>query len=99
MRIRLRCSNFNTGERLGALATYVRPHAPSLHPVFYLKRWAGADGKLCEYSRPHGETAKGLRKAPKSTAFVRDLYTIPGAPPEAAQFVEKRFMKLTDDWA
>jgi Protein of unknown function (DUF4238) len=68
-------------------------------PVFYLKRWAGADGKLCEYSRPHGETTKGLRKAPKSTAFVRDLYTIPGAPPEAAQFVEKRFMKLTDDWA
>jgi hypothetical protein len=67
-------------------------------PVFYLKRWTGADGKLCEYSRPHGQII-ALRKAPKSTAFVRDLYTIPGVPREAAQFVEKRFMKLTDDWA
>lgn len=67
-------------------------------PIFYLKRWTGTDGKLCEYSQPHAQT-KVLRKAPRSTAFVRGLYTVPGVPPEAAQFVEKKFMKLTDDWA
>jgi uncharacterized protein DUF4238 len=22
-------------------------------PVFYLKQWAGADGRLCQYSRPY----------------------------------------------
>jgi hypothetical protein len=67
-------------------------------PIFYLRRWTGADGLLCEYSRPYKEV-KAMRKAPKRTAYVRELYTVPGVPPSLAQFVEKQFMRATDDWA
>ena len=66
-------------------------------PIFYLKPWCGADGKLCEPRRwPDG--VKAMRKAPKATAFERDLYKVPGMPEERAQDVEKRVMGVTDDW-
>jgi hypothetical protein len=67
-------------------------------PVFYLKRWAGADGLLCEYSRPHNDV-KVLRKSPKATGYVRGLYNIPGLPPKLAGQLETRFLSLADDWA
>lgn len=67
-------------------------------PVFYLKQWTGQDGKLCEYSRPYMET-KAKRKHPRGTAYVDELYTIPGLPAEQARFVEKRFMQAVDNWA
>jgi Protein of unknown function (DUF4238) len=67
-------------------------------PIFYSKQWAGPDGKLCEYSRPYGET-KAKRKHPSGTGYVNGLYTIPGLPPEQSQFVEKRFMQAVDNWA
>jgi hypothetical protein len=34
-----------------------------------------------------------------ATGYVDGLYTIPGLTPEDAQFVEREFMKLVDDWA
>jgi hypothetical protein len=67
-------------------------------PVFYLKPWAGADGRLCEYSRTY-KVVKSKRKYPNATGYVRDLYTVANLPPELAQFVEKTFMKKTDDLA
>jgi Protein of unknown function (DUF4238) len=67
-------------------------------PIFYLKQWAGLDGKLCEYSRPYRET-KAKRKHQSGTGYVDGLYTIPGLPPEQSQFVEKRFMQAVDNWA
>jgi Protein of unknown function (DUF4238) len=67
-------------------------------PIFYLKQWTGADGKLCEYSRPYRE-AKAKRKHPSGTGYVDGLYTITGLPFEQAQFVEKRFMQAVDNWA
>jgi hypothetical protein len=67
-------------------------------PVFYLKRWAGQDGRLCEYSRPWKET-KAKRKSPAGTGYVDGLYTVPNLQPEHAQFVEKRFMQAVDNWA
>ncbi len=74
-------------------------------PVFYLKRWTSADGKLCEYTRPIHEVTKVplatqvSRKAPKATAFVKGLYTVPGVPEDRAQYVEKKFLGPVDDWA
>jgi Protein of unknown function (DUF4238) len=67
-------------------------------PIFYLRQWAGPDGKLCEYSRPYAET-KAKRKHPSGTGYVAGLYTIPGISPEQSQFVEKRFMQAVDNWA
>jgi hypothetical protein len=67
-------------------------------PVFYLKRWTGPDGRLCEYSRPYKET-KAKRKHPAATAYVEGLYTVSGLPPERTQFVEKQFMQMVDSGA
>ncbi|MGC2776400.1 MAG: DUF4238 domain-containing protein [Bradyrhizobium sp.] len=67
-------------------------------PVFYLKQWAGRDGRLCEYSRPYGET-KVKRKHPAATAYLGNLYTVPGLPIEQTQFVEKQFMQTVDSRA
>jgi len=60
--------------------------------------WTGADGRLCEYSRPYKST-KAKRKHPSATAYVHGLYTVPGLPQDQAQYVEKRFMQVTDDLA
>jgi Protein of unknown function (DUF4238) len=67
-------------------------------PVFYLKQWTGRDGRLCEYSRPYRET-KVKRKHPAATAYVDNLYMVPGLPIEQTQFVEKQFMQTVDSGA
>lgn len=67
-------------------------------PVFYLKQWTGGDGRLCEYSRPYMET-KVKRKHPAATAYVDNLYTVPGLRMEQTQFVEKQFMQTVDSGA
>jgi Protein of unknown function (DUF4238) len=67
-------------------------------PVFYLKRWAGEDGRLCRFSRPHDEI-KARRVGPKKTAYIERLYETPGLPPEHAQQVEERFMQPLDTFA
>jgi Protein of unknown function (DUF4238) len=71
------------------------PHRHHYIPVFYLKKWAGPDGQLCEYSRPYNET-KAKRKHPAATAYVDNLYAVPGLAPEHTQFVEKKFMQMVD---
>jgi hypothetical protein len=67
-------------------------------PVFYTKRWAGTDGRLCEYSRPYRQT-KPRRVHPDATGYVRGLYTIPGVPPEIAEHLERRFLLYADSAA
>jgi hypothetical protein len=67
-------------------------------PIFYLQRWIGEDKRLCEFSRPY-KIVRPYRKHPSATGYEDGLYTIPGLPPQEAQFVEKSFMKATDDWA
>jgi hypothetical protein len=69
-------------------------------PVFYLSRWAGSDGCICRFSRPHGDEVKAKRVVPKGTAFEPRLYETRGLPPERAQTVETNFMaKLDSDAA
>jgi hypothetical protein len=67
-------------------------------PVFYLKQWTGADGRLCEFSRPY-DRVKPRRVHPDGTGYVHGLYSIPGLSPDLAQIVETNFMKVTDNWA
>jgi hypothetical protein len=67
-------------------------------PVFYLKGWTRADGRLCELSRPYRRVVP-TRKHPGATGFKPDLYRIDGVPEEVCQVVETVFMKQTDDQA
>src|SRR5262245_5952592 len=42
---------------------------------------------------------KAKRRSPKGTGYVNSLYTVPGVPLDQAQFVEKEFLRLVEDWA
>lgn len=76
-------------------------NAPRDHhfiPAFYLKQWAGPDGKLIEYARKGGKLiAKPI--GPRGTGFERDLYAFPELPPEQAQFMEEEFFAFADQKA
>jgi len=37
-------------------------------PVFYLKQWAGVDGRVCEFSKPY-DRVKPRRAHPDGTAY------------------------------
>jgi len=67
-------------------------------PVFYSKRWAGPDGRLCEFSRPY-DVVKPRRTHPDGTGFVRGLYTLPNAPPGKEHIIETHLMGSVDSWA
>ncbi len=68
-------------------------------PVFYLKRWAGADGCLEQYRRFAGREIKPRRLAPAGTGYSDDLYAMPGLSAELAQQVEALFMQGVDGLA
>lgn len=76
-------------------------NAPRDHhfiPAFYLKQWAGPDGKLVEYTRKGGKLiAKPV--GPRSTGYERDLYAFPELPPDAAQYLEQMFFAYADQKA
>jgi len=82
------------------MSTIPRPAGEKHHylPVFYLKRWAGRDGRLCEYSRPQ-DAVKPRMTHPSGTGYERDLYKINGLRPESSQLLERRFMKAVDQRA
>ncbi|MBS0377137.1 MAG: DUF4238 domain-containing protein [Proteobacteria bacterium] len=68
-------------------------------PIFYLKRWAGADGKVAVYSRKGGRVIVS-RLSPRSTGFERGLYTLDRVEPATRQAVETEFFnKQIDDRA
>ena len=67
-------------------------------PQFFSRLWAGRDGKLCEYSRPHKQLV-ARRKPPKAVGFEFDLYSLPGAVPEDLAFLEDRFFAIGDQRA
>lgn len=68
-------------------------------PVFYLSRWAGADGKVCRFLKVHGDVVKAKRVVPKGTAFEPGLYELSGLPPDRAQAMEREFMAKLDNEA
>jgi hypothetical protein len=65
-------------------------------PVFYLQEWTGADGRLCEFSRPY-DSVKPKRTHPGGTAYVRGLYTVPRNDPRVAEYIEREFFRVTDN--
>jgi hypothetical protein len=67
-------------------------------PEFYLKRWAGADGRLCEYSRPYKDV-KARMTYPGGTGYMRGLYTLEGATPDTADTFENDFLSIADGTA
>ena len=74
------------------------PNAPKKHhfiPKFYLKRWTGTDGKLCEFCRRR-QLVETRRCYPSATGYEENLYMIDHVPPEESQVVEQRFMSRVD---
>lgn len=67
-------------------------------PTFYLRRWAGSDGRICEFSRPYREV-KPYRKMPEAAGFKRDLYTVPGMEPGMQSVLEDVVFKRIDQHA
>jgi Protein of unknown function (DUF4238) len=78
-------------------------------PVYYLKSWTGADGRLCEFSRPYAlkpgqvmpakVSVKPRRTHPDGTGYIRGLNTFRSLPAPLADFLENRFLKRSDDFA
>jgi hypothetical protein len=67
-------------------------------PVFYSQEWAGPDGRVCEFSRPY-DVIKPKRVHPDGTGYVRGLYTVPRNDPRVSEFIEREFLKITDNGA
>src|SRR5216684_538728 len=60
-------------------------------PVFYLRQWCNADGKVVRYYRPHKDVVASPI-APDNTGYEPFLYTLPGNPPGKEQVIETEFM-------
>lgn len=78
------------------------PNPPDKHhylPIFYLKRWAGSDNRICEFSRPYHNVVKPRRVFPAQTGYVRRLYTLRGLPPDIANNIETAFFRVVDSEA
>jgi len=68
-------------------------------PRFFIARWAGADGLVAEFRRPH-EALAVRYCSPAATGFVIDLYTNEtAADPAARQVLEMLFLQQVDDLA
>lgn len=83
---------------LASMCEIQKPNEPHRHhycPQFFTKRWAGADGKLCVFSRPH-KAVISRRKRPVETGWVDSLYTIHVLPAEHREYIETQFFKRVD---
>jgi uncharacterized protein DUF4238 len=68
--------------------------APNKHhylPVFYLNHWAGKDGRVVRFYRPH-RSVVASPITPLNTGFEDGLYALDGVAPEQRQVVETQFM-------
>ena len=85
-------------RRSGHLSDISTPRDHHFIPAFYLKQWAGPDGKLIEYTRKGGKLiAKSV--GPKSTGYERDLYAFPELRPDVVQYLEQVFFAYADQKA
>jgi hypothetical protein len=65
-------------------------------PQFYLRQWAGADGRLFRYHRPNDQTVVS-KHSPEYTGFEDYLYTVRGR--DDPQIIEKGFFSNVDNYA
>lgn len=75
------------------------PKAHHYLPQFYLRRWAGVDGKVCRYSKPHGPEVKTKRIAPAGTGFETGLYKVRDESAPFENQMEKDFFSRIDSEA
>ncbi|TPI64450.1 DUF4238 domain-containing protein [Mesorhizobium sp. B3-1-7] len=68
-------------------------------PVFYLRRWALADERLVEFSKPFGEVVKPKRVHPEGTGYISRLYAVQGLPDDVAHEMEREFLSPIDSKA
>ncbi|MGD1017372.1 MAG: DUF4238 domain-containing protein [Roseiarcus sp.] len=75
-------------------------------PEFYLRRWAGQDGRVCQFARPSKAAVRGalapvkaLRRHPSQTGFEVDLYALNSIAVEGRAYLEEKFFKLVDQEA
>lgn len=79
-----------------------RQQQPLYHhylPSFYQARWAGEDGRLRRFSKPHQNKITTKWVSPEVSGGEDLLYTDHAAPPEAAQSMESGFMSPLDSLA
>lgn len=72
------------------------PRKHHYKPVFFLSRWVGRDGRLCEMKLIRGKLA-AKRRHPEGTGYVKDLYRTDGVPEEISQVLETNFMSPLDN--
>jgi Protein of unknown function (DUF4238) len=60
-------------------------------PVFYLKQWCGADGKVARYYRPYRDVVASAR-IPENTGYEPNLNTLEGFPTELRASIETHYM-------
>ena len=60
-------------------------------PVFYLRQWCDAAGKVTRYYRPNVEVVASLI-TPENTGYEPHLYTLDGYPADQKQWIEKHYM-------
>jgi hypothetical protein len=73
------------------------PYKHHYLPIFYLTQWAGPDGKLTRYYRPHQDVV-ATPVSPANTGFEPALYRLEGYQPEIMNAVEKEYMaKVVDE--
>jgi hypothetical protein len=65
-------------------------------PQFYLRQWAGSDGRLFRYYRPHDRVVVS-NPTPEYTGFEDYLYTVKN--PNDPQILEKKFFSKLDNYA
>jgi Protein of unknown function (DUF4238) len=66
-------------------------------PVFYLKQWAGPNGKITAFRRPHGDRVVATPKPPTHTGYDRGLYWMEGMKdPDASNRIETVVMGRID---
>ena len=68
-------------------------------PEFYLKQWAGPDGRIYEFFRRYKGVVTPRPTHPAGTGYVENLYTLTGFPAETAQLLENKFFRVTDQFA
>jgi hypothetical protein len=78
------------------VSTHVRHH---YLPEFYLRRWAGTDGRLVRFSRPDDTLVKPKRYHPKQVGYVVRLYEMDGVPEDQRQEFERTFLSPVDSRA
>jgi hypothetical protein len=72
------------------------PRKHHFKPVFFLSRWAGKDGQLCEMKLISGKIVP-RRRYPAGTGYFKDLYRTDGVPEEISQGLETDFMSPLDN--